>query len=243
MCALALGLLLAPHAVASEPPDETARSVASFHYTLVGIAKFEGVSYASFIDERTGDHFLLSTQNKSDREVTLTAVHTQDDPSGTAAIVLSAGVSLLLGFEAAVVAPSDLASSVNPASNLPRPGSTAVSELKPPPGATLPLVFAEVDPRKMTLTDDQKATLSRLRQDFIKAVKGTDPATTSAAPATPADSASPSPATNPSSPSPTDTALPTWETAQEKSDEEFRMLYGTQAFLAYQESSSYPSAP
>ncbi len=50
---------------------------------------------------------------------------------------------------------------------MPTANRSRAANLTPPPGATLPLVFQEVDPRKMTLTDEQKAGLNQLRQEFL----------------------------------------------------------------------------
>ncbi len=46
-------------------------SSGAFSYTLVGIAEFDGISYASLVDQQTGDHFLLTTAKKSELDIVL----------------------------------------------------------------------------------------------------------------------------------------------------------------------------
>jgi len=240
---------------AGQSPDTADPLLSSSHYTLVGIARFGGISYASLLDWQTGNHFLLSTDKKSELDVTLVSVRTFDDSSGPAAIIEKDNVSVLVKLESGIsLASSGLISSPalftqpSPAPNIPQPGSSDVSKLKPPPGAKLPLVFQEVDPNKMTLTDEQKTTLKQLRQDFINAVNGTGTGGASAGANASALSSNPSananiPVAASQNASTSDRQLQNWITAQEHSDEMFRMLYGYQAFNAYTESSSYPSQP
>jgi len=241
--------------VSAESSDAVESSLTSSNYTLVGIAKFDGISYASLLDGQTGGHFLLSTDKKSDLDVTLISVRTYDDASGPAAIIEKDNVSVLVKLESGIsLASSGLISSpalfTQPSSvpNNPQSGSPDISKLKPPPGAKLPLVFQEVDPNKMTLSDEQKATLKQLRQDFINTVNGVGVgnaiadvsasalASNLSANANIAVAASQNASTG-------DRQYQNWIAAQEHSDEMFRMLYGYQAFNAYTESSSYPTAP
>jgi hypothetical protein len=100
----------------------------------------------------------------------------------------------------------------------------------------------------MTLTDEQKATLKQLRQDFINAVNGTGGGGAIADASAPASSNSPSananiPVASSQNATTADQQLQNWIRAQEHSDEMFRMLYGYQAFNAYTASSSYPTGP
>jgi len=238
---------LFPHrAAADDSPNVTGSLPTSFSYELVGIARFDGVSYASLVDPQTGYHFLLSTVTQSEQGIVLTSVQTNDDPSGPSAIIQKDGVSVLVALDAGIsLAPASQPSSAaldNSASGNLHGNSVSFRNLKPPPGATLPLIFQEVDPKKMTLTDEQKATLNQLRQDFIKAVNGTSPGNANGQATSPSTNSNNLVATSQNATT-GDQQLQNWESAQEQSDERFRMLYGTQAFLAYQESSSYPAAP
>ena len=238
-------------AMANESFEATGPSPASFPYTLVGIAEFDGISYASLVDRQTGNHFLLSTDKKSELDVALISVKTYDDSAGPAALIekdtetvlvkMGSGISLSPSFFSSSVS---LVSQVNAVQNIPRPDTTSAGNLHPPPGGTLPLVFQEVDPRKMTLTDEQKATLKQLRQDFISAVNGTSAETASTQTSASSSSGNPnSPAALGQIPTTANQQLQNWINAQEHSDEMFRMLYGYQAFNAYTASSSYPVGP
>jgi hypothetical protein len=249
-------VILTWHQAAADPSiAAVGSSPSASRYTLVGIARFEGISYASLLDQQTGDHFLLSTDKKSEFDVALASVRTDDDPSGPGAIILKDNVSVLIKLESELsVASSDSSTPAvvvgqpYPAQKIPRPGSARAGALEPPNGGKLPLVFQEVDPQKMTLTDEQKATLKQLRQDFINAVNGpgatspTSNAKGQTSASSPGENAG-STATATSTPTTSDQQLQNWTAAQEHSDEMFRMLYGYQAFNAYTESSSYPTGP
>jgi hypothetical protein len=251
-----LALVMGLRASADDTPDESASTPPSFHLTLVGISRIDGISFANLLDQQTGNHFLLSTDRKSDFDVTLTSVQTGEDPTGPSATIQKDGVTVLVKLESDVsLDASNFTSSfsqIAPFQPAPvRPRTTSIlGGLTLPPGATLPLVFQEVDPKKMTLTDDQKETLNRLRQDFIRAVNGTtpsqgtvnDPTTRSNGNAPATVAATSSPVADPSAAS-GDQTLQKWIDAQEQSDDKFRTLYGTQAFVQYQESSSYPTPP
>ena len=255
LAALVFVALTAHGALGDQAPDRADPLLSSSNYTLVGIAKFDGISYASLLDRQTGNHFLLSTDKKSELNVALSSVRTDYDPSGPAAIVEKDSVSVIVKLESGIsLASSGLVSSpalfTQPslAPNTPQSGSLDFSKLKPPPGTKLPLVFQEVDPNKMTLSDEQKATLKQLRQDFINTVNGVGVgnaiadvsasalASNLSANANIAVAASQNASTG-------DRQYQNWIAAQEHSDEMFRMLYGYQAFNAYTESSSYPTAP
>ena len=214
-------------------------------YELVGISRFDGISYASIIEVQTGYHFLLSTIDRSQHGLLLASVRTYDDPSGPAATIQTNGVSLTLelGSSASTdpdaTAPAALPAPIS-ASPVTAPGAPAQTYYPTPPsGAPLPLVFMEVDPQKMTLSADQKATLGQLRQDFINDLNGATPANTPSIDATSPIAAGPAAANQNSASS--DTQYQDWLAAQKKSDATFRMIFGTQAFNAYTESSSYPT--
>lgn len=86
-----------PFSVAS--PDEGPESP---DYSLVGIAQFDGISYATVINKQTQDHILVS----SDKPVggfTLISVTLGHDPSGTTAVLQKDGQSLTLKLEQAPV--------------------------------------------------------------------------------------------------------------------------------------------
>ena len=247
LTALAFALLFSHPAVAGIPSDAPP---ASFPYELVGIARYDGVSYASIVDPQNGYHFLLSTISRSPLGLVLVSVATGQESSPSATIQKD-GVSIILGLgetvsldAAASVAPP-LPASIAAVQGVP-PGIPArINYPKPPPGATLPLVFQEVDPTRMTLTAEQKATLNQLRQDFISDLAGASSATSSATNAT-SPGATSSPETSPAGGNPNSTSnaqYQNWRAAQDKSDATFRMLFGTQAFNAYTESSSYPTSP
>ncbi len=153
-------------------------------YSLVAVARYDGISYASLVDNRTREHFLLSTKNPA-RGLVLTQVTPDWDASGVSAVIRQNGESLLLQPG------PDNTSLFNSPSNSPVPAAAQASSespmaprLKPPPGAALPLVFQPVDARALHLSPEQQEIIDRLRHDFISAVGETG--TTSNAPAVPA---------------------------------------------------------
>jgi hypothetical protein len=82
-----------PFAVATEEaaPD-------SPDYSLVGIAQFDGVYYASVVDRKTQEHFLLTT-DKPSNGMTLTSVTTGHNGSETVAVVQKDGQAMTLKLE------------------------------------------------------------------------------------------------------------------------------------------------
>lgn len=190
--------------------------------TLVGLAKLDGVAYASLVNVRTGEHFLPSSR-AADGGIELVAVTGGED-----AIIRQNGqsVQLRLGY-AHGTAPVDVPPEVPTAGvNSPQADADAAA-LVPPPGRKLPLAFQMGDLSKLNLTDDQKAGLLRLRRNFVAAIGG---GSGSSAGVTPVAEGSPgggnsAPA---SSPSPSHTQV--WQTAQEQSDAEFVMQFGTETF-------------
>jgi hypothetical protein len=109
-----------PFAVAtSEAAPESA------DYTLVGIAEFDGVPYASLVDKQSQEHFLLSG-DKPIRGLTLLSITRGHDGSDTTAVVQRNGESLTL----------KLTSVASPAAST-QVGSTIVPPQIPMPGAGL----------------------------------------------------------------------------------------------------------
>jgi hypothetical protein len=82
-----------PFAVAT---SETAQE--SSDYFLVGIAKVDGVSYASVIEKQNQEHFLISS-DKPTRGLTLTSITRSPDGSDTYAMVQKDGQSITLKLE------------------------------------------------------------------------------------------------------------------------------------------------
>jgi hypothetical protein len=72
-------------------------------YSLVGIAQFDGVSYASLVNKQTQEHFLVAS-DKPNEGFTLTSVTRGHDPSGTLAVLQKDGQSMTLKLETAPVA-------------------------------------------------------------------------------------------------------------------------------------------
>ena len=58
---------------------ESSTTEGIFNYALVGIAQFDGVSYASLIDRQTQKHFLLSN-GETVGDLTLVSVLPDSDP-------------------------------------------------------------------------------------------------------------------------------------------------------------------
>jgi hypothetical protein len=82
-----------PFAIAT--PDAPA---ASADYQLVGLAQFDGISYASLIEKQSQEHFVLAS-DKPVRNLKLVSI--SRGPSGASAIVLRNGESLTLHQEEA----------------------------------------------------------------------------------------------------------------------------------------------
>jgi hypothetical protein len=100
---------------ASESPD----------YALVGIAQFDGVSYASLIDKKNQEHFILSG-DKTERGMKLLSVTQGKDADGTFAVVQKDGAPLTLKLETAATPAPGLANAGNPAvpsPQIPMPGA------------------------------------------------------------------------------------------------------------------------
>jgi hypothetical protein len=239
----ALGLALAVVALASPVWGEEAAPSPSL--MLVGVAEADGVIYASVVDAQTGERFLLNTR-AADGGLELVSA-----TAGESAVVRQNGQSFLLrlGWPSGMgnvgnSAPSPAAFTVQ---NIPRPGADADVVLTPPPGGKVPLVFQSGDMQGLNLTAGQKAIITRLRSQFVAAIGGGGGGASSTVPVPGATVATEIPASS----TPGSTALGSasaavsntspeaqatvWETAQEQSDDIFRMLFGYQAFNAYEE--------
>jgi hypothetical protein len=225
--ALLLGLMLTAGLIRADQVDVS-------QLTLVGIAEADGVTYASLYNAQNGEHFLTSSKD-SDDGLELVAV-----ASNESATIRQNGQTYLLRLSwPSGAAPVADESPAPVAQNIPLPGSVEATAPTPPEGAKLPLVFQVGNLAKLNLSDDQKAAIGRLRQQFTAAVGGGSAAAViQAAPAAPEPSvtAPETPAT--SSPvATTAVASPpyqNWLTAQETSDAQFVMLFGEQAFLLSQ---------
>jgi hypothetical protein len=90
-------------------------------YALVGIAEFDGISYASIIDKKSQnqEHILLSSEKDADG-LKLVSVTRGQDAEGTTAVVLKNGETLTLKLD--------------PSAGSPAPGMTPV----PAPVITMP---------------------------------------------------------------------------------------------------------
>jgi hypothetical protein len=240
LVALVCAFFLGAHPVfADDSAGGTEQPANASNYFLVGIAQIDGISYASLVDRQTNYHYLLSTA-KSDEGLVLTSI--ADD----GATVKKDGVAIFLklGCAASLDQSNSTSSSLSLTNSQPTPLSVSVANLKPPPGASLPLAFQARDAKGLHLTDDQKATLTRLQQNFVDAINGTG---SSAAGST----ASGLEGNNPTPPAGNQTTtlvdpmtmspaqqLKNWRAAQLQSDAIFIMEFGTQAFEAAQLSTS-----
>jgi hypothetical protein len=220
-----MGVLLTTGAVAlAEDRDLVAAGI-----TLVGVAEQGGVVYVSLFDNATGDHFLPSTKAPDGGYELVSITEDQD------AIVRHNGHSFRLRMgvtgDATPVGEGPSQASIQ-VPNLPRPGSDEAVVPTSPPGAKLPLVFQSDQVKGMIFSDDQKAIIGRLRGQFLATI-GTGAnsnAIASGPAATNTTTSSAATAATSSSAVPTQT----WISAQEYNDEIFRMLFGTQAFNAYE---------
>jgi len=69
-------------------------------YLLVGVAKVDGISYASVIERQNQEHFLISS-DKPARGLTLTTITRSPDSSDTYAVMQKDGQSITLKLEQA----------------------------------------------------------------------------------------------------------------------------------------------
>jgi hypothetical protein len=74
-------------------------------YSLVGIAKVDGISYASLIDKKNQEHFLLGT-DKGDRGLSLVSITEGKDTDNSFAVISRDGVTTQLKLEEAPAGPA-----------------------------------------------------------------------------------------------------------------------------------------
>jgi len=202
--------------------------------TLVGIAEVDGVTYASLYDARNGEHFLTSSKGADERFELVGVIENES------ATIRQNGQTYLLRLSwPAEAVPVEAEATAPVAQNIPLPGSVEATAPKPPEGAKLPLVFQVGNLAKLDLSDDQKAAITRLRQQFVGAIGGGSAAVASTAVSTVSGQDAATPATAAASSlvptaAPVDPPYQNWLTAQEKSDAEFTMLFGEQAFILSQ---------
>jgi hypothetical protein len=87
-----------PFAIAT--PDAPAVST---DYQLVGIAQFDGISYASLIDKQTQEHFVVSS-DKPFKNISLVSISPGKGGSATTAVVQRNGEPLTLTLDTTPVA-------------------------------------------------------------------------------------------------------------------------------------------
>jgi hypothetical protein len=104
-------------------------SVESINYALVGVAQFDGTSYASLIDKQSQEHFLVS-DSKPSHGLTLVSVNRGEGSSDTSVVLQKNGESLTLKLESPATSPSGVPSSpaaTASAPQIPMPGSVSGS--------------------------------------------------------------------------------------------------------------------
>lgn len=82
-------------------------------YSLVGIAEFDGVSYASLIDKKSQEHFLLAG-DEPDHGLALVSVTRGKDIGGTSAVVKKNGQLLTLKLEKSAATATSSATAESP---------------------------------------------------------------------------------------------------------------------------------
>lgn len=82
-------------------------------YSLQGVAQFDGISYANLTEKKSGEHFVLSSNNPV-RGLMLMSISRGKDLSSTQAVVLKEGLTLTLKLESV---PSQSSESMTPAPN------------------------------------------------------------------------------------------------------------------------------
>jgi hypothetical protein len=112
-----------PFAVAS--PDGSAPESPDF--SLVGIAEFDGISYASIINKKDREHYLVSS-DKDAGGLKLISITRGSDAAGTMALLQRNGAPLTLKL--------DTSDALNPAGqptpNVPQPNFPLTNPLSPP---------------------------------------------------------------------------------------------------------------
>jgi hypothetical protein len=204
--------------------------------SLVGVAEVDGVSYASLIDSRNGDHYLPSTRSA---EGGLELVGVTGDQSAT---IRQNGRTFFFRLDEQGEQSTDGAA-VTVVVTTTVGSSTDGSVPTPPPGAKLPLVFQSGDMKGMNLSDAQKSAITRLRQQFLAALAtggGAGSSTTASATATASTSGQETNTQTQDESNGGDQSVPhdprfqNWLTAQEISDATFQMEFGTEAFNLYE---------
>jgi len=115
-----------PFAVASSQEADV-----SPDYSLVGIARIDGVFYASLIDKQSNEHFLL-TSDAPVRGLKLVSITPGHDAASSTAVMQRNGESLTLKLEAAATPPPA------PAPNMPQAGNQGVPPMPNPNGIQSP---------------------------------------------------------------------------------------------------------
>ena len=101
-------------------------------YQLVGIARFDGVSYASLIETQTQQHFLLSSDQPV-RGLTLISITRGQGPAGNQVIVQKNGQQITLHQDTSNTGPGPGQSA--PPGVAPAPAPAPVAQPLPMPGA------------------------------------------------------------------------------------------------------------
>lgn len=118
-------------------------------YQLFGVARYDGVSYASLIESQTQQHFLLSTE-KPVRGLTLISITPGHGQTGNQAVVQKDGQPITLQQDPSESAPVAMTGLNNaPAAQpLPAPGAGGVFTpgSPPPPRRRLPLIRLPPNP-------------------------------------------------------------------------------------------------
>jgi hypothetical protein len=95
-----------PFAIATAEAGST-----STDFELVGMAEFDGVSYASLVDKHTQEHFVL-TSEKPVKDLTLLSL--RRDANGASAVIERQGEQLVLREENAAPTPAAIAAASGP---------------------------------------------------------------------------------------------------------------------------------
>jgi hypothetical protein len=107
-------------------------------YSLVGIAQFDGISYASLIEKQNQEHFLISS-DKATKGLTLLSITRGHDGGDTLAVVQKDGEQITLKLEQLPAGPVTGAGALPgmpPVNSVPMPG-TQTPQI-PMPGAAVP---------------------------------------------------------------------------------------------------------
>lgn len=119
-----------PFAVAS-----ATEAPASPDYGLIGVSRFDNVTYASLIDKKTQERIQLSTDTPV-KGFTLVSMTRGHGSESTSVIVQKDGQSLTLRMEAGPAVPMTPGAIVPPMPNIPRPPGMATAPGMPTTNAT-----------------------------------------------------------------------------------------------------------